>query len=194
MARCQLQFELKTNPGIWVPCGKCMDCRQRRASGWAFRLQKEYERSSTAYFITYSYDQEHVPRTPKGVRTLSKRDFQLYMKRLRKAHGPGLRYYVCGEYGPKTLRPHYHALMFNVDLSILLKDPTAAKKADHFSHVMLDGKFQYQDPYWKNGHITIGLITQASVNYCLKYINKPHRVPQWPGDDRQPEFSLMSKD
>ena len=61
---------------------------------------------------------------------LSKVDIQLFMKRLRfkvsqylkEKHVQvknAVRYFICGEYGPTTLRPHYHGLFF-FDESLLV--------------------------------------------------------------------------
>ena len=50
-----------------------------------------------------------------------KRDVQNFMKRLRKLidndlnineDGKKIRYYISSEYGPQTLRPHYHGIVF----------------------------------------------------------------------------------
>lgn len=103
-----------------VPCGKCYVCLKRKQDDWCFRLSKEYEFSSNVYFVTLTYRDEylHFTRDIKvpGHRfsVLSKRDCQLFMKRLRKSISPNkIRYFLCGEYGPTTLRPHYHLILFN---------------------------------------------------------------------------------
>lgn len=46
---------------------------------------------------------------------------------------------------------------------------------------------------WKLGHVHAGTVTLASIEYTLKYISKKGRIPMFHGDDRVPEFSLMSK-
>lgn len=43
---------------------------------------------------------------------LSKRDLQLFLKRLRKRLNEKIRYYAVGEYGPVHFRPHYHLLLW----------------------------------------------------------------------------------
>lgn len=47
---------------------------------------------------------------------LSPLDFQRFMKRFRKNlnkySDEKVRYYACGEYGPRTFRPHFHCLLF----------------------------------------------------------------------------------
>ena len=60
----------RKNVSFPVPCGKCPDCVKKRTSQWSFRLRKQAEVSTSAYFITLTYDTEHVPITPNGFMTL----------------------------------------------------------------------------------------------------------------------------
>lgn len=153
-----------------VPCGKCLRCRNRRASSWSFRLMQEEKSHFTAWFLTLTYAAENLPISKNGFMTLQKRDVQLFMKRLRKAHAPGhkLKYYVCGEYGTKKKRPHYHMILFGASVE----------------------KIQ---PAWNMGEIYYGTVTGASIGYTLKYMCKPAKPKKFARDDRNPEFSLMSK-
>lgn len=52
----------------------------------------------------------------KYLSVLSKRDLQNFIKRLRfqisEKFDAEVRYFACGEYGPKHFRPHYHILLF----------------------------------------------------------------------------------
>lgn len=102
--------------------------------------------------------------------TLDKRPWQLFCKRLRKRLpvGVSLRYYMCGEYGGKKNRPHYHAIMFNVSATDIAAE-------------------------WTLGELHFGEVNGASIGYTLKYMCKPRRIPMHRNDDRLPEFSLMSK-
>lgn len=107
---------------IWVPCGKCAECLSARRLAWAYRIQKEMlSTAAPTFFFTLTYEDDHVPMTADGRMTLSRRDFQLFMKLLRKwlfnDFGQRCRYFVAGEYGPTTARPHYHGFLFGVDLS-----------------------------------------------------------------------------
>lgn len=91
------------------------------------------------------------------------------MKKLRKANPDHkLKYYLCGEYGGKTFRPHYHLILFDAVL------PTIQKA-------------------WEHGSIHYGAVSGASIGYTLKYMAKPGKIPLHQNDDRVPEFSLMSK-
>lgn len=158
-----------------VPCGKCPPCKLRRVQGWVFRLQQEENRCLCAHFVTLSYDTNHVPITKNGFMTLRKSDVQNFFKRLRKmVPDVKVKYYLAGEYGTKRSRPHYHAIIFNVTDRNLYAKAWA-----------LEGK--------QFGTVHIGQVSGASIAYTLKYIDKPQTPRKHARDDRQREFSLMSK-
>lgn len=180
-----------------VPCSKCVECKKRRASAWSYRLMQEAKVSSSAYFITLTYDTKHVPITKSGYMDISKRDLQLFFKRLRKAHasldkvGKPLKYYAVGEFGGRTFRPHYHVILFNASLDILIGEVSAGNVRRRV--LELNGKFNFSCKTWSLGHMTVGQVSGASVGYTLKYISKVSKIPLHRNDDRTPEFSLMSK-
>ena len=180
-SRCITPFQVRdkiTNQWMALPCGKCPNCMKRRTSGWSFRLIKEGESSQTALFVTLTYDTKYVPLTKNGYMTLNKRDIQTYMKRLRKLSETKLKYYVCGEYGSKRDRPHYHMIIFNAD----------AEKVERAW-----SEYRAGHGYIPFGSIFIGEVNEASIGYTLKYMQKPGKIPKHQNDDRQKEFSLMSK-
>lgn len=156
---------------IPVPCGRCPKCVSRRTSAWSFRLMQEEKVSDSALFITLTYDTDHVPFSKNGFMDLSRRDVQLFFKRLRKHHKgdrcKSIKYYAVGEYGGKTRRPHYHLILFNA-------------------------KIESVQLAWNLGHVHYGQVTGASVGYTMKYIAKPWRAMHC-NDDRTPQFALMSK-
>lgn len=156
--------------GVVVPCGKCPQCKLKRVNAWVFRLEQEARQHKTSLFITLTY--ERPPMSSNGFMTLYKKDYQDFIKRLRKhIHGntkSNIKYYACGEYGGKTWRPHYHAIIFDV-----FQDQIAAT--------------------WKHGHIHCGEVNNNTIAYCCKYICKDKRVGLFAKDDRIKEFSLMSK-
>lgn len=172
---CLNPFTLKDPEGVSVPCGKCPPCLKRRASGWAFRLSVEERQCISSYFVTLTYDNENLRRTPRGYGTLNIKDVQLFFKKLRRLHakrpihrGEKIKYYVAGEYGSRGSRPHYHAIIFNA----------------HYLDI---------EQAWERGFVHIGTATGASVGYTLKYMCKQGRIPMHKNDDRVPERSLMSK-
>jgi hypothetical protein len=156
-----------------VPCGKCLACKKRRASHWSFRLNEEAKTSLSACFITLTY--EKAPISENGFQTLVKKDYQLFLKRLRKKCPTNkLKYYACGEYGTNTHRPHYHAILFNLPKSLIERPQIIADT-------------------WTKGHIHIANNNQLTINYVVGYITKSNFQRFNTHDDRLPEFSLMSK-
>lgn len=210
MSYCNKPFK-KQDSEISFPCGKCLDCRKRRASSWGFRLSEQLKISDTAYFLTLTYDTDHIPitkkhrttldwgyypiskKTGKPAKTLST-DIQRFFKKIRYYQpNADIKYYMAAEYGGTNhMRPHYHVIIFNLQLSTII-DSQEARRALILPQTHLNGKYQFHSPLWENGHITIGTVTHASVMYTLKYLNKPKRVPQYKYDDRRPEYSLISK-
>ena len=175
---CDTPFYVMPKAGtekVPVPCGRCPVCKRKRASSWAFRL-RQHERRCPAHFVTFTYDTDHVPISNNGFMTLNKRDVQLYFKRLRKLCGKSvsIKYYLVGEYGGKTHRPHYHAIIFGV-----------SDTEDYFRAWHIDGS--------PIGTVHVGGVSAASVAYTLKYISKPPSPIFHRNDDRIREFSLMSK-
>lgn len=166
---CLNPFYLRGEPTP-LPCSKCPACLAKRINSWSFRLTQQDKISISSNFITLTYDNETIPRSPNNFKTLDKRDLQLFFKRLRKSHRSHtkIKYYAVGEYGAETMRPHYHIILFN-------SDPFSVEKA------------------WQKGYIHNGDVRGASISYTLKYINKKGKIPMHKNDDRQREFSLMSK-
>lgn len=185
MAQCITPYMHKEF-GKPFPCGKCPPCRSRRASSWSFRLMQQDRVSNSAIFLTLTYDEQHIKRTPKHYKTIRKRCLQLYFKRVRKLlpKTSGLKYYACGEYGSKTYRPHYHAIIFNANYDAL--EQAWICNSDEYGC----GHRGCGKPI---GQIKFGTVSDASVGYTLKYISKLGKIPLHKNDDRMPEFSLMSK-
>lgn len=168
-------------------CGKCYNCKQRRVAQWSFRLKKELEVSTSAYFITLTYDNDHVPITKgKFPMTLKKKDLQDFFKRLRYYEKQNriifnrrtktldkqqpIKYYACGEYGHLHSRPHMHIIAFNI----------VSEKSIRES--------------WTYGSVDIqSEVNTKNIEYTLKYINKLSKVSKKEGDYRTAEFALMSK-
>lgn len=190
MAKCLDPF-IKKGETIPLPCGKCFNCQKSKVSAWSFRLSKEAERCTSAFFVTLTYNTSFVPLSPHGFMTLCKQDLQNFFKRLRKTQETKLKYYACGEYGTKSNRPHYHIILFNCELKNLVSPKEVV--AVESGLIELNGQTPMTCPKWPQGQITIGQLTDASAAYTLKYINKGRWRPKHQNDDRQREFPLMSK-
>lgn len=156
-----------------IPCGKCLGCRIDKANDWATRCSIEAKHWPTNCFVTLTYDNESLPDN----RSLCKRDVQLFLKRLRKKHKGvkkriwkhkeewPIRYFVCGEYGPKTLRPHYHLGLFNwkpEDLQFYKKNLVGDKLYTS----------EELNKLWKKGYTITGELTYESAAYIARYVMK----------------------
>lgn len=157
-----------------VPCGKCEACLARRARDWMIRLREEMKDSSYACFVTLTYDDEHLPREDrkvydwmidqevifKDVPVHRVRDCQLFLKRLRKDNPDvKIRYFLVSEFGPKTLRPHYHVIIFNLSRERCNKAYISSK--------------------WKNGFVEVSKVTEGRIAYVTKYCFGSTTLPYW---------------
>lgn len=179
---------------VRLPCGQCVGCRLERSRAWAVRCMHEVRMHihGGQSFLTLTYDPASVPELQgPGLRftqTLVKRDLQLFMKRLRKKFGAGLRFYACGEYGDEGGRPHYHVLLFNQDFE--------DKK---FYKMNKQGQPLYRSDVlrklWPMGHNVVGGVDFESCAYVARYATK--KITGEGSDEyyagRLPEFGLMSR-
>lgn len=190
---------------IKVPCGKCIGCRLAKSREWANRCLCELEYHDCAYFCTFTYDNEHVPigwsvdkRTGEAVEcmTLRKRDWVLLMKRIRKRFSDDvIRFFMCGEYGSQTFRPHYHAILFGIHLS----DLSFYKATDNgdilYNSASLDRCWSGPDEL-SYGHVVVSKVTWKTCAYVARYTAKKCGT----SDDEvyrelgmEPPFLLMSR-
>jgi len=154
-----------------VPCGVCHNCLKSKRNDWSFRLEQEQKASRSSYFLTLTYTDENLTWGSIAP-TLVKTDLQKFFKRIRKHQQKfkswKIRYYAVGEYGTKTKRPHYHAMIFNA------RKETISKLND----------------LWNLGQTHIAECNPATIRYLTKYvINNIDKNP----DGIQPQFSLMSR-
>lgn len=113
-----------------------------------------------ASFVTLTYDEQNCPVS------LCYRDYQLFMKRLRKRlGGRDVRFFMCGEYGEALGRPHYHAALFgpSFDDRYVWRD-------------FGSGRIAYRSPLlenvWPFGMSSIGDLTRESAAYIARYVYK----------------------
>lgn len=175
-----------------LPCQRCIGCRLERSRNWAARILHEAQLHADNMFITLTYNDEHLP--PGG--TLIKKDFQDFMKRLRKGRAP-LRYFHCGEYGDDNKRPHYHAILFGVAFA----DQKIHRRNDQGDRIYTSETLA---KLWGKGFVEIGDVTFSSAayvaRYCVKKINGPQSLSHYrvvdlgTGEitDREPEYGTMS--
>lgn len=173
----------------YVGCGKCLACRINKRREWTLRLCHEEVFSSSAYFVTLTYDEDHVPFDVNLNMCVSVQDIQLFMKRLRKhvaevAPDVSLRFFCNSEYGPETGRPHYHMLLFNVPDELMFQGARQIRRGKSVSFTC-----PYLQGIWKNGNVEFGIASKERAGYCAKYFVDRKSIDS----DLQPNFSLMSR-
>lgn len=164
---------------IDIPCGQCLGCRLQRARDWSLRIMHEAQMHPQNCFITLTYNDESLPADNQ----LNYSHFQKFMRRLRKKNKDTIRFYMCGEYGEGTFRPHYHACIFNWYPS----DPKLYSKRDGlrlYSSAELD-------QLWSHGSTKTGALTLQSAGYTARYI-LAKKTGNHPGAFAVPEFNKMS--
>lgn len=172
------------NQRLNIPCGQCAECRLGRRRDWAFRCMAEASLYEENCFITLTYSPEKLPKNG----SLDVREFQLFMKRLRKLIAPRkVRFFHCGEYGSKRGRPHYHALLFGYNFP---DRKVCGKSGENNLY-----SSQIADGLWDNGFVVIGDLTFDSASYVAKYCTKKLNgyLGHAMSDGRSPEYATMSR-
>ena len=166
---------------INLPCGKCWGCRNDRAIEWALRCSHEAQLYPENCFLTLTYKED--PKTKEGIPTLRKRDFTLFMKKLRRRRKGRISFFQCGEYGGSSARPHHHAILFNCNFG---DRRYWRKKGDYNLY-----RSEELEKLWEWGFSEIGTVTFQSAGYVAGYTLKETLNTENKG--RVAEYRTMSK-
>lgn len=155
-----------------LPCGSCIGCRMSRAREWALRCSLELAEHESSRWCTLTYDDSNLPPT------LRKPDLSGFIKRVR-SRGERVRFFASGEYGERTERPHYHAILFG------LRDESVVQAC------------------WQKGFARVDPVRPAAISYVAGYCAKKvgwqlesgERLDRSTGEVFvwQPPFILMSR-
>lgn len=95
---------------------------------------------------------------------LSKLDLQRFFKRFRKELNKytdeKVRYYACGEYGPRTFRPHYHGLLFF----------NKRETFENYAKCLCKA--------WTFGRVDASLSRSKAASYVARYVNSSVALPR----------------
>lgn len=228
-----------------VPCGKCIACQNNKRSSLSLKLRLEEYTSKYCYFLTLTYDDEHLPLFSLGRDTcatefirvypyserlrsdslisdfcsdfyefdndfvdkmdyysdfvlnyerkygkhcvyghglyalLYYRDIQLFLKRLRKYiyknYGEKIRFYIIGEYGTKSLRPHWHLLLF-FNSSTLSQAFESCENVGTTSRPCQCPRFLRA--FWQYGICDSKRTNGECYNYVSSYVNQSSNFPK----------------
>lgn len=157
-----------------IACRQCRQCRDNRIRDWVGRCiaEDQYSVHTTFMTLTYGFDETFGVRTEDPASfILIYKDVQDWLKRLRKAGHP-MRYILCGEYGSRKGRSHWHAIMF------------WTKKPPNY---MLD-RPEFEDKFWPHGLTYTKEFHENSAQYVCKYVMKDQDDPT-----AQSEFHMSTK-
>lgn len=184
---------------VSVPCGKCPECLNANAKDWVYRIMKEAQQWDSNYFITLTYDDEHLPNPPFLVKDeISKFNKKLKVYLEREGLPSNFRFYAVGEYGSEGYRPHYHGIYFNLTIPDL--KPFGKTQSGAVNYIS-----DFIAKVWSKGLISIGEVDEASAAYVARYCEKKRDLTDeekrkynnfydpLTGVMFQPEFSVMSR-
>lgn len=186
---------------IEIPCNRCIDCRLKRSREWANRCMMElaFYEPSECWFVTLTYDDAHIMTYGNDIdvfdHTLMKKDLQDFWKRLRihavrnESCNRKIRYFACGEYGDKTFRPHYHAIIYGIPWIDINSWEMSKSGNKLFRSPILE-------KIWSNGIVCVSPVTWNTCAYTARYTMKKSN-----GRDNdfyldiglEPEFLTMSR-
>jgi len=159
------QFNVEPYTGLQVPCGICILCREEQSRQAAVRITHEATCHDESSFLTLTYSDDNIPAHG----SLDYRHLTLFNKRLRK-HLGSLRYYAVGEYGDKTLRPHYHMCVFGHAFTenriIVTKEPNLLWEQEWLTRC------------WGLGRVRVGALSFETARYTASYVTKKLRSKQ----------------
>lgn len=169
-------------------CSQCLACRINRRRLWTHRIKLESLLNSVNSFLTLTYSDAEIPRTPNKTPTLSPEHLRNFLKRLRRRVEPSrFRFFAVGEYGDRTERPHYHLAIFGALNCLYGKSRYSSIYPDCCANCDLVRET------WGHGNIFIGELNDVTAAYIGGYV-----VKKMTGSDdsrlkgRYPEFCRMS--
>lgn len=151
---------------VQVPCGFCTECLNQKAKSTTFRIMKEVQEHDSNWFVTLTYDDEHVPSNFSLVEDeISKFNKKLKVYLKRAGLKSDFRFYGVGEYGGTTARPHYHIIYFGLELNDL-----KLYNKNEFGQLLYNSPFL--ESVWSKGFVVIGEVDIASAAYVARYTEK----------------------
>lgn len=150
-----------------------MNCRINKQREWASRILLEtVTHPHLAWFVTLTYKDEELPVTVDYELTLAKKPTLKWINNLPRTVGP-FRYYIVGEYGDESGRPHYHMAVF----------------PEH------DSQVRQITAQWSKGFTSAYPITPERAAYLAGYTTKKltSHTDERLGRDQEPEFRTSSK-
>lgn len=181
-----------------VPCGKCLECIKDKQNEYVIRTIEEQRKRGSMVFFTLTYAPEALPTiddyeideetseilSEHEVQTLRRKDvrdwklaFERYCK--RKHHHLDYGFLICGEYGTRTARPHYHGIILGMD-------------REDVNEMMWRWKEKYGFVVFKFIPSVMADVEKVA-RYCSKYICKDENWNNLPNEKCEKPRKMTSK-
>lgn len=169
-------------------CGQCLPCRLNQRRVWTARIMLEAAQHEDNAFVTLTYRDEHLPAD----RSLHPETTRYFLDRLRKRVGyRSFRFFLCGEYGDLTSRPHYHLALFGYPCC-----EHGQTQRDMRGQPMADCCVPCAtlSEVWGRGSVFVGGLEEDSAQYICGYVTKKMTRADDPRlNGRHPEFTRQSR-
>ena len=166
-----------------VRCGQCIGCGLDRANEWAIRAMQEAQMHEENQFLTLTYDDDHLPADW----SLRPHDVRRFVRRLRRKYSGQLKYMVCGEYGGEGSRPHYHMIVFGLELPD--KEVVSTNKNGDRLY-----RSEQLESVWKNGFVQAGAVTHQTAAYVASYTLKDTSIKSRDKEGKLLKYTVTDKD
>ncbi len=174
--------------GLIVPCGKCIECRRRRASDWRFRLLQEYKYNKNKFwFVTFTFNDESLFKL-RGLcldwhsvfddNLVVIKAVRMFLERYRKRFKVSLPHLFVSELGGESDRIHLHGVVFGLKPEVRYTGKNRKSKKNGQLYKIFESPVLAE--LWKYGFITIEPCSDVTIGYILKYIMKyDPKHPEW---------------
>ena len=149
---------------IEADCGKCWECRRKKAREWSVRIQEEIK-VNKGYFITLTLNEDSMSQLRKELKVRSvkgnenlilKTAHRRMLERIRKETGKSVKHWCVTELGEEKGRAHIHGIYFG------------------------KGSEELVTRHWKYGNTFTGKYVSArTANYITKYMSKTDIKHLW---------------
>lgn len=151
----------------------------------------EAAQHGSSAFLTLTYSDAALRLSMNGTPTLAPEDARNWLKRIRKAVSPvRLRYFLVGEYGDLSWRPHYHVALFGFAPCF---NGSTLRSRNRAMAERCCASCRLVHSTWGKGDIDCGRLEEGSARYMVGYVlKKMTRYDDPRLDGRMPEFARMS--